>query len=45
VGNALASTAPLFAIPLEVWILRQRPSRETVWGAVITVAGIACLNL
>ncbi len=44
VGNALASTSPLFAIPLEVWILRQRPSRETVVGALITVAGIACLN-
>ncbi len=44
VGNALASTSPLFAIPLEVWILRRRPSRETVVGALITVAGIACLN-
>jgi drug/metabolite transporter (DMT)-like permease len=45
VGNALASTSPLFAIPLEVWVLRQRPSRETILGAAITVAGIACLNL
>jgi len=44
VGNALASTSPLFAIPLEVWILKQRPSWETVVGALITVAGIACLN-
>lgn len=44
VGNALASTSPLFAIPLEVWILKQRPSRKTVLGAFVTVAGIACLN-
>jgi drug/metabolite transporter (DMT)-like permease len=28
-----------------VWVLRQRPSRETILGAAITVAGIACLNL
>jgi drug/metabolite transporter (DMT)-like permease len=45
VGNALANTSPLFAIPLEVWILGQRPRRETVVGATITVVGIACLNM
>jgi drug/metabolite transporter (DMT)-like permease len=44
VGNALASTSPLFAIPLEALILRRRPSRETVLGAVVTVIGIACLK-
>jgi drug/metabolite transporter (DMT)-like permease len=44
VGNALASTAPLFAIPLEIVILKQRPSARTVIGAVLTVIGIACMG-
>jgi drug/metabolite transporter (DMT)-like permease len=45
VGNALASTAPLFAIPLEVAILKQRPPARTMAGAVLTVGGIGCLSL
>ena len=45
IGNALASTAPLFAIPLEIGVLKERPSTRTVVGAVCTVAGIACLAL
>lgn len=45
VGNTLVSTSPLFALPLEVWILGQRPSRETILGATITVIGIAGLHL
>lgn len=45
VGNVLASTSPLFALPLEVWLLKQRPSRRTVLGAVLAVTGIACINL
>ena len=45
IGNALASTAPLFAIPLEIGVLKTRPSTHTVVGAVCTVAGIACLAL
>ncbi len=44
IGNALASTSPLFAIPLEILILRRRPSTRTIAGAVLTVAGIACLG-
>ena len=44
IGNALASTSPLFAIPLEVLILKRRPSRRTVLGAALTVVGIACLG-
>jgi drug/metabolite transporter (DMT)-like permease len=44
VGNALASTAPLFAIPLEVAILKQRPPARTIVGAVLTVSGIGCLG-
>jgi len=45
IGNALASTSPLFAIPLEIFVLKRRPSTRTVAGAVLTVAGIACLAL
>lgn len=44
IGNALASTSPLFAIPLEILILKQHPSPRTVAGATLTVAGIACLG-
>jgi drug/metabolite transporter (DMT)-like permease len=44
IGNTLASTAPLFAIPLEIGILKVRPSTSTILGAVCTVGGIACLS-
>ncbi|MBI4572571.1 MAG: DMT family transporter [candidate division NC10 bacterium] len=44
VGNVLSSTSPLFALPFEVWVLGQRPSRQTVAGAVVTVAGIGLMN-
>jgi len=44
IGTALASTSPLFAIPLEVLVLRRRPPLRTVAGAVLTVIGIACLG-
>ena len=45
IGNVLASTAPLFTLPFEVWVLKQRPSRQTILGAVITVTGIALMNI
>jgi drug/metabolite transporter (DMT)-like permease len=45
IGNVLSSTAPLFTLPYEVWVLGQRPSRQTVLGAVATVAGIWLMNL
>jgi drug/metabolite transporter (DMT)-like permease len=45
IGNTLASTSPLFAIPLEIAILRERPSNRVIVGAVCTVGGIACLGL
>lgn len=45
VGNVLASTAPLFTLPFEVWVLGHRPSRRTALGAVATVAGIGLMNL
>jgi len=45
VGNVLASTSPLFTLPFEVWVFGQQPSRQTVWGAVVTVAGVGLMNL
>lgn len=44
IGNALASTSPLFAIPLEILVLKRRPSGRTIAGAALTVVGIACLG-
>lgn len=44
IGNALASTSPLFAIPLEILFLKRRPSPRTIAGAALTVAGIAFLS-
>jgi drug/metabolite transporter (DMT)-like permease len=45
ISNALASTSPLFAIPLEILVLNRRPSARTTAGAALTVVGIACLGL
>jgi drug/metabolite transporter (DMT)-like permease len=45
VGNALASTSPLFAIPLEIWFLKRWPSTRTIVGAILTVGGIGCMGL
>ena len=44
IGNALASTSPLFAIPLEILFLNRHPSPRTIAGAALTVAGIAFLS-
>jgi drug/metabolite transporter (DMT)-like permease len=43
IGNALASTAPLFAIPLEIGIMKRRPSSRAIAGAVLSVVGIGLL--
>ena len=45
VGVVLANTSPLFTIPLEILVLGRRPSRQTVLGAAVTVAGIGLMNL
>jgi len=45
IGNVLASTSPLFALPFDVWVLGERPSGQTVLGAAITVAGVGFMNL
>jgi drug/metabolite transporter (DMT)-like permease len=44
VGNVLASTSPLFTLPFEVWVLRQRPSAWTVMGAAVTVGGVGLMS-
>ncbi len=44
IGNALASTSPLFAIPLEILVLKKHPSPLTIIGAALTVVGIACMG-
>jgi len=45
VGNVLSSTSPLFAVPFEVFVLGQRPSRETILGTIISVGGIALMQV
>jgi drug/metabolite transporter (DMT)-like permease len=40
IGSVLATTAPLFTIPLETVVLGRRPGRRTIAGAVTTVVGI-----
>lgn len=45
IGTVLASTAPMFAIPLGVVFLGERLPRAAILGSVVTVAGIAVLRL
>ena len=45
IGNVLSSTAPLFTLPYEVWVLGQRPSQQTVLGTVATMAGIWLMHV
>jgi drug/metabolite transporter (DMT)-like permease len=44
IGSVLVTTSPLFTIPLEVMVLRRRPTRRTMAGAVVTVAGIVLMG-
>lgn len=44
IGSVLATTSPLFTIPLEIVLLRRRPPKRTVCGAVVTVVGIALMS-
>ena len=44
VGNVLASTSPLFTLPFEVLVFRQRPSAWTVLGAAVTIGGVGLMN-
>jgi drug/metabolite transporter (DMT)-like permease len=36
----ISSTAPIFGVPLSALFLKERPTRNTLIGTVITVAGI-----
>jgi len=45
VAAVLSSTAPLFALPLGLIFLRERVTGVAVAGTVITLAGLAILQL
>ena len=45
VATVLSSTAPMFAIPLGAFFLGERLSPRAIAGALVTVAGIAVLQL
>jgi drug/metabolite transporter (DMT)-like permease len=45
VGSVLSSTAPLFSIPLDVWFSGERFRPTTAVGALITVTGIALMQV
>ena len=45
VSTVLSSTAPMFAIPLGTLFLGERITRAAALGTLITVAGVAVLNL
>jgi len=44
VAAVLSSTAPLFAVPLGVFVLRERVSARAVAGAIVTVLGVVVLG-
>ena len=44
IGSVLATTSPLFTIPLEIAVLGRWPTRRTILGAVTTVLGIALMG-
>jgi drug/metabolite transporter (DMT)-like permease len=44
IGTVLSTTSPLFTIPLEIAVLRRRPTLRTVVGAGSTVLGIALMG-
>ena len=41
--SIVGATAPLFAIPLTMVFLHERPSRNTLLGTVLTIAGVICV--
>jgi drug/metabolite transporter (DMT)-like permease len=45
VGSILSSVAPMFAIPLGVVFLGERLSLGAVLGVLVTVVGVAVLQL
>jgi drug/metabolite transporter (DMT)-like permease len=45
VTAVLSSTAPMFALPLGMLFLNERPSRRSIAGTAITIVGITVLHL
>jgi len=41
----LTTSAPLFALPFSIVILRERPTRSTIWGILVSVAGVCLVVL
>lgn len=41
----IAATTPLFSIPIAYWLEGDRPSRRTIVGSIIAVAGCIALTL
>lgn len=41
----IAATTPLFAIPIAYWLEGDRPTRRTIAGSVVAVAGCIALTL
>ncbi len=40
ITSVVASTAPLFAVPLSIYYLNERPTKRTILGIVATVLGV-----
>ncbi|GAB4342503.1 MAG: DMT family transporter [Calditrichia bacterium] len=45
IAATLMSTVPVIMLPLVVWLEKERLTWRAVWGAVVTVAGVALLFL
>lgn len=45
VAAALSAAVPLFAIPLSVWLFRERPGGRGWGGALLVMGGVALLSL
>ncbi|MDD5281866.1 MAG: DMT family transporter [Candidatus Omnitrophica bacterium] len=43
IASTLNSTTPLFVLPFTIWFFKERISRRAVFGALITVIGIALI--
>jgi len=40
IATSLNSTAPLFVIPFAAWVLREKWTVHSVWGAAVAVCGV-----
>lgn len=44
-ASSLGTAIPVFSVPIAWWLLRERPERRGLIGAVIVLAGVACFGL